>query len=41
MMEQDLYLCGRDIATCGLAGDIQGGWIAANAILGNMLSNEA
>ena len=31
---QGLYLCGRDISTTGLAGDIQGGWMAANAVLG-------
>ena len=29
-----LYFCGKDIATSGLAGDIQGGYIAACAVLG-------
>ena len=33
-MPQGLFLCGRDISTTGLAGDIQGGWMAANAVLG-------
>ena len=31
---QGLFLCGRDIATNGTGGDIQGGWMAANAALG-------
>lgn len=29
-----LYLGGKDISSSGLAGEIQGGWIAANAVLG-------
>jgi hypothetical protein len=32
-----LYLCSKDIATSGLGGDIQGGWMAANA--GTLLIN--
>ena len=31
---QGLFICGRDIATNGTGGDIQGGWMAANAALG-------
>jgi hypothetical protein len=31
---QGLFLTGRDIATAGLMGDIQGGWASANAVLG-------
>jgi hypothetical protein len=31
---QGLFLTGRDLSTCGLAGDLQSGWAAANAILG-------
>jgi hypothetical protein len=38
---QGLFLCGRDIATGGLGGDIQGGWMAANAILGYGLKDMA
>lgn len=34
---QNLYLTGRDLATAGLAGDLQGGWVAANAVLGYTL----
>ena len=33
-MYKGLYLTGKDISTTGLAGDIQSGWITANAILG-------
>jgi len=29
-----LYFCGRDLGTSGLAGEMQGGWVAANAVLG-------
>mmetsp|Transcript_5301 Transcript_5301/g.5448 ORF Transcript_5301/g.5448 Transcript_5301/m.5448 type:complete len:765 (+) Transcript_5301:48-2342(+) len=29
-----LFLCGRDVSTSGLAGELQGGWVAANAVLG-------
>lgn len=29
-----LFLCGRDVATTGTAADFQGGWAAANAVLG-------
>jgi hypothetical protein len=29
-----LYFCGKDIASAGLMGDIQGAWAAANAVLG-------
>jgi len=29
-----LFFCGRDMGTSGLAGEIQGGWVAANAVLG-------
>lgn len=29
-----LFLCGEDVATSGFAGELQGGWIAANAALG-------
>ena len=31
---QNLYLCGGDVSSTGFSGDIQGGWIAANAALG-------
>jgi hypothetical protein len=31
---KNLFLCGRDIATTGTAADFQGGWAAANAVLG-------
>ena len=29
-----LYFCGKDLATAGLAGEIQGGYVAACAVLG-------
>jgi len=29
-----LYLCGADVGLSGLAADVQGGWLAANAVLG-------
>jgi hypothetical protein len=29
-----LFLCGRDVGLSGLAADLQGGWLAANAVLG-------
>ena len=32
--KKNLYFTGRDLSTYGLAGDIQGGWTTANAILG-------
>jgi len=35
----NFFLTGRDLATAGLAGDLQGGWVAANAILGYSLSD--
>ena len=38
---QGLYLCGKDVATFGLAGDIQGGWVCANAVLGYVASDLA
>ena len=28
------FLCGRDFGTVGFAGDIQGGWVTANTVLG-------
>eukprot|EP01036_Dinobryon_divergens_P029406 gene29405-38498_t len=31
---ENLYFTGRDMGSNGLAGDIQSGWLAANAILG-------
>ncbi len=31
---QGLFLTGRDLSTCGLAGELQSGWAAANAVLG-------
>lgn len=31
---QNLFLTGSDVATMGLAGQLQGGWAAANAALG-------
>jgi len=31
---QGLYLCGRDMSTFGLSGDVQSGWVTANAVLG-------
>lgn len=31
---KSLFLCGEDIATSGFAGELQGGWMAANAALG-------
>jgi hypothetical protein len=34
-----LYLTGRDLGSSGLAGDLQGGWVAANAVLGYTLSD--
>ena len=39
MVSQNFFLTGRDLATAGLAGDLQGGWVAANAILGYSLSD--
>ena len=32
--KKGLYLCGGDLATPGLAGEFQGGWLSANAVLG-------
>ena len=29
-------MCGHDIGTAGFSGDIQGGWVAANAVLGTL-----
>jgi hypothetical protein len=29
-----LYFCGKDLATAGLAGEMQGGYVAACAVLG-------
>jgi hypothetical protein len=29
-----LFFCGRDMATSGLSGDVQGGYVAACAVLG-------
>jgi hypothetical protein len=34
-----LFFCGADIGTGGLAGEIQSGWIAANAALGYTIEN--
>lgn len=31
---QGLYFCGRDVATSGLSADLQGAFVAANAVLG-------
>lgn len=31
---QGLFFCGRDLATAGLPGDVQGGYVAACAVLG-------
>lgn len=31
---QGLFFCGRDLGTSGLAGEIQGGYVAACAVLG-------
>ena len=33
-LAQGLFLCGRDLGTFGLMGDIQGAWAAANSVLG-------
>ena len=34
-----LFLCGADMGLCGLAADMQGGWLAANAVLGYELKD--
>ena len=31
---QNFYLTGKDVGSVGLAGELQGGWAAANAVLG-------
>ena len=36
-----LFLCGRDVGLSGLAADVQGGWLAANAVLGYDLKDSA
>ena len=38
---QNFYLTGRDLATNGLSGDLQGGWIGANAALGARINYKA
>ena len=37
---QGLYLCGPDIGLTGTASHIQGGWLAANAVLGYDLKDD-
>eukprot|EP01038_Epipyxis_sp_PR26KG_P005102 gene5102-7111_t len=36
---ENFFLTGKDLSTIGLAGDIQGGWIGANAVLGYSMTD--
>lgn len=38
---QNLYFCGRDVATIGLGADLQGAFVAVNAALGYDLTDKA
>ena len=38
---KNLYFCGRDVATIGLGADLQGAFVAVNAVLGYDLTDKA
>ena len=38
---QNLYFCGRDVATIGLGADLQGAFVAVNAALGYDVADKA
>jgi all-trans-retinol 13,14-reductase len=40
--QEDLYLAGQDVAAAGVVGAVQGGVVAASAVLGrNVMSDVA